>query len=45
MVEGSFLVFRKLEEDVQAFRDLIDTFAYGNCVNAEHFGAKLMGRW
>ena len=45
MVEGSFLVFRKLEQDVQAFRDLIDKFASGNSVNAEHFGAKLMGRW
>lgn len=45
MVEGSFLVFRKLEQNVQGFIDLTNKFASGACANADHCGAKLMGRW
>ena len=45
MVEGSFLVFRKLEQNVQGFLDLTDKFASGASANADQFGAKLMGRW
>ena len=45
MQNGSFLVFRKLEQDVGAFRELTGKFfAYG-CESAAHMGAKLMGRW
>ena len=45
MVEGSFLVFRKLEQDVQGFINLANKFASAGCANPEHCGAKLMGRW
>ena len=45
MIEGSFLVFRKLEQDVQAFIDLTGNFASGACTSADQCGAKLMGRW
>ena len=56
MMDGSFLVFRKLEQDVAAFRELIqqpfrDTTSTGvnatqfGCKNADQLGAKLMGRW
>jgi deferrochelatase/peroxidase EfeB len=45
MVEGSFLVFRKLEQDVQRFIDLTNKFESAGCANADQFGAKLMGRW
>ena len=56
MEDGSFLVFRKLEQDVGAFRELINgpfpkTGAPSikavdiGCTNADQLGAKLMGRW
>lgn len=46
MVDGSFLVFRKLEQDVQKFIDLTEQHAAtAHCANPDHFGAKLMGRW
>lgn len=45
MVEGSFLVFRKLEQNVQGFIDLTQKFESAACANADHCGAKLMGRW
>jgi len=46
MSQGSFLVFRKLEQNVKAFQDLLtkDFKKYG-CKTADHLGAKLMGRW
>lgn len=45
MVGGSFMAFRKLEQDVQRWIDLVNKFAEGGCKDAEHCGAKLMGRW
>ena len=45
MVNGSFLAFRKLEQDVQKWIDLVNKFADAGCKNADHCGAKLMGRW
>lgn len=45
MVNGSFLAFRKLEQDVQRWIDLINRFADADCKNPDHCGAKLMGRW
>lgn len=45
MYNGSFLVFRKLEQDVQRFDELTDNWAKKKCLNKIHMGAKLMGRW
>ena len=45
MIDGSFLAFRKLEQDVQRWIDLVEKFASAGCGNADHCGAKLMGRW
>lgn len=45
MYNGSFLVFRKLEQDVQRFDELTDEFQTKKCLNEAHMGAKLMGRW
>ena len=45
MVGGSFLAFRKLEQNVQAWNDLVAKFESAGCGSAEHCGAKLMGRW
>ena len=45
MINGSFLAFRKLEQDVQGWNDLVKRFADANCKDEEHCGAKLMGRW
>lgn len=45
MYNGSFLIFRKLEQDVKAFETLTKKFNTMNCENEEHMGAKLMGRW
>ena len=45
MVDGSFLVFRKLEQDVQRFIDLTQRYEAAGCASADQFGAKLMGRW
>ncbi|KAK1757120.1 Dyp-type peroxidase [Echria macrotheca] len=46
MHQGSFLVFRKLQQDVDAFNALCDqNYANLGCQNASHLSAKLMGRW
>jgi hypothetical protein len=50
MNDGSFLVFRKLQQDVEAFEKLTDSFDSkfwkdAGCLSKEHMGAKLMGRW
>ena len=46
MIDGSFLVFRKLAQDVDAFNKLTDkNFKSAGCTSADQFGAKLMGRW
>lgn len=45
MKEGSFLVFRKLEQDVPGFISLTEKFAALENTTAGRCGAKLMGRW
>ena len=45
MVDGSFLAFRKLEQNVQEWLNLVNKHANVNCDTPEHCGAKLMGRW
>ena len=45
MIDGSFLAFRKLEQDVQGWNDLVDKYASAGCKDADHCAAKLMGRW
>ncbi|KAI9891154.1 MAG: hypothetical protein M1814_002997 [Vezdaea aestivalis] len=46
MLEGSFLAFRKLEQDVKKFNDLTATkFEAAGCISPQQFGAKIVGRW
>ncbi|KAL8709808.1 MAG: hypothetical protein Q9225_007397 [Loekoesia sp. 1 TL-2023] len=45
MVNGSFLAFRKLEQDVPRWIDLVNKFKDASCKSPAHLGAKLMGRW
>ena len=45
MYDGSFLVFRKLEQNVKGFEALIGQWHDKNCESKAHMGAKLMGRW
>ena len=45
MVNGSFLAFRKLEQDVPRWIDLVNKFKNAGCKSPAHLGAKLMGRW
>jgi Dyp-type peroxidase family len=43
--DGSFLVFRRLRQDVQAFRDFVHQTAFQLGLSPEFVGAKLVGRW
>jgi len=46
MLEGSFLVFRKLEQNVEDFIDLLTkNYDKVKCATDVVFGARLMGRW
>ena len=46
MHNGSFLVFRKLEQHVGAFEDLTKrNWEMMKCASQEQMAAKLMGRW
>lgn len=45
MHDGSFIVFRKLEQDVEGFETLTDRYSEYDCKNKAQMGAKLMGRW
>jgi len=45
MHDGSFLVFRKLEQNVKAFEELTGEYKKYGCENEAQLGAKLMGRW
>lgn len=45
MHNGSFIVFRKLEQNVKDFEALTDQWQKYHCASKAHMGAKLMGRW
>ena len=45
MNDGSFVVFRKLEQNVKGFEALTDQWQKFQCAGKAHMGAKLMGRW
>ena len=46
MKDGSFLVFRKLEQHVGEWRNFVEkNFLEADCSSGVHLGAKLMGRW
>lgn len=45
MRDGSFLVFRKLEQHVDRFDALLAKHASVGCKDPEQLAAKLMGRW
>jgi len=43
--DGSFLVFRRLRQDVEAFREFVNEAAFQLGLAPEFVGAKLVGRW
>jgi Dyp-type peroxidase family len=45
MVDGSFLVYRKLRQDVDAFRAFAERAAHDLGTQREHVEAMLIGRW
>ncbi len=44
-LNGSFMVFRKLQQHVGRYRDYVQGVAQRNGVSAELVGAKMVGRW
>jgi Dyp-type peroxidase family len=42
---GSFVVFRRLQQDVGAFRAFVNGPSAGGQLSADQLGAKLVGRW
>jgi Dyp-type peroxidase family len=44
-LNGTYLVFRRLAQDVKGFWDFVDNEAQGNSHRRELFAAKLIGRW
>jgi Dyp-type peroxidase family len=44
-VNGSFLVFRRLAQDVKGFRDAVDNTAYDLGITPDLLGAKIVGRF
>jgi deferrochelatase/peroxidase EfeB len=45
MNDGTFLVFRKLAQNIKAFNDLVNQWENYGCTSREQMGAKLVGRW
>ncbi|UAK24779.1 Dyp-type peroxidase [Sphingomonas nostoxanthinifaciens] len=45
MQDGSYMVFRRLQQDVKAFRDYTRAEFSGLAPSPEAFAAKLIGRW
>jgi Dyp-type peroxidase family len=45
MTDGSFLVFRRLRQDVPTFRSEMERMAAGAGLSPEELAAKLVGRW
>lgn len=43
--DGTYLVFRKLEQDVTAFQRYLDTESAGKDYDSEWLAARMMGRW
>jgi deferrochelatase/peroxidase EfeB len=43
--DGSFVVFRRLRQDVEAFREFVNETAFQLRLSPEFVGAKLVGRW
>jgi len=43
--DGSFVVFRRLRQDVEAFREFVNETAFQLGLSPELVGAKLVGRW
>jgi len=42
---GTYVVIRKLEQDVRTFREFLEKAAGGNAALADYYGAKFVGRW
>lgn len=42
---GTYLVFRKLAQDVEGFENYLKKASHGDPARAEYIGAKIVGRW